>query len=323
MLNAITDVPGIRVGHASDLEAKTGCTVILCEEGAVAGVDVRGTAAGTRQIDSLNPLHLVNEVHAVCLAGGSAFGLDAGGGVVKFLEEQGKGLDILTVRIPIVPTAIIFDIFFGDNKVRPDKEMGYQACLNCSSEKVDEGSVGVGTGATVGKLFTTKQAMKGGVGTASARLPNGAVVGALAVVNAFGDVIDGKGEIIVGARAAEDSGELVNSAERIKDGGVQREFLPGESTTLGVIATNCRLSKEQATKIAQMAQDGIARATDPAHSLFDGDVTFALSLGNKDADVNTIGRWGAELIAESIQRAVREADGFGIVPAYRDLKKGK
>ena len=320
MFNAITDVPGIRVGHVSNFEAKTGCTVILCEEGAVAGVDVRGTAAGTRQIDSLSPLHLVNEAHAVCLAGGSAFGLDAGGGVAKFLEEQGKGLGLSTVRIPIVPTAIIFDLFFGDSRVRPDKEMGYQACLNCSSEKVKEGSVGVGTGATVGKLYTVRQAMKGGVGTASAKLPGGIIVGTLVVVNAFGDVIDvSKGEIIAGARITEDSLELANSGEKIKEG-VQREFLPGESTTLGVIATNCRLSKGQATKVAQMAQDGIARVIDPAHSLFDGDVTFTLSLGNEPADVNTIGRWGAELIGISIQRAVREAEGFGVIPAYQDLK---
>lgn len=322
MFNAITDVPGIRVGHASDFEAKTGCTVILCEEGAVAGIDVRGTAAGTRQTDSLSPLHLVNEVHAVCLAGGSAFGLDAGGGVAKFLEEQGKGLGLANVRVPIVPTAIIFDLFFGDSKVRPDKDMAYQACRDCSSEKVKEGSVGVGTGATVGKLYTVRQAMKGGVGTASAKLPGGIIVGALAVVNAFGDVIDAsKGEIIAGARVAPDSLELANSAERIKEE-VQGEFLPGEATTLGVIATNCRLSKQQAIRVAQMTQDGIARVVDPAHSIFDGDVTFTLSLGNENMDVNTIGRWGAELIGISVQRAVRKADGFGIIPAYRD-RKGK
>lgn len=320
MFNAITDVPGIRVGHASNLEAKTGCTVILCEEGAVAGVDVRGTAAGTRQLDSLSPLHLVNEVHAVCLAGGSAFGLDAAGGVAKFLEEQGKGLGLSTVRVPIVPTAIIFDLFFGNSEVRPDREMGYQACLNCTSEKVKEGSVGVGTGATVGKLYTVNQAMKGGVGTASARLPGGVIVGAFAVVNAFGDVVDiSKGEITAGTRVAPDSLELANSGEKIKEG-VQRDVFPGESTTLGVIATNCRLSKEQATKVAQMAQDGIARVIDPAHSLFDGDVTFTLSLGNETAEVNTIGRWGVELIGISIQRAVREADGYGIIPACQDLK---
>ena len=205
---SIADVPGIRVGHASDFKALTGCTVILCEEGAVGAVDVRGTASGTRQLDALSPLHLVDRIHAILLSGGSAFGLDAAGGVMAYIEEIGKGFEVANTRVPNVPTAVIFDFGIGDFRVRPEGAMGYQACLN-ASRNVEEGSVGVGTGATVGKLFGIERAMKGGVGTSSIKGPGGLIVGALVVVNAFGDVIDpDTHEILAGARVAKNSPRL-------------------------------------------------------------------------------------------------------------------
>src|SRR5512137_223061 len=216
--HSITDVPGIRVGHASDFKALTGCTVILCEEGATGAVDLRGSAAGTRQIDPLTHLHLVDKIQAILLSGGSAFGLDAAGGVMAYLEERGKGFDVVKTKIPCVPTAVIFDLGVGDFRVRPDYRMGYQACLN-ASRKVEEGSVGVGTGATVGKLFGIDRAMKGGVGTSSILGPKGLVVGALVVVNAFGDVINPRSnKVFVGARKSKRSLQFANSSKWIKQG---------------------------------------------------------------------------------------------------------
>lgn len=324
--NAMTDVPGIRVGHASDFKALTGCTVILCEEGAIGGVDIRGTAAGTRQIDALTLLHLVDKIHAVLLAGGSAFGLDAAGGVMTFLEERGKGFDVVKTKIPIVPTAVIFDFGIGDFRVRPDRQMGYQACLN-ASKRVEEGSVGAGVGATVGKLFGIERAMKGGVGTSSMKGPNGLIVGALAVVNAFGDVLDPhSGQILAGARKSKKSFQLADSSKWIKKGVTRKTFgvvTPSDSasfnTTLGVIATNANLSKKEVHQVAQIAHSGLAKVISPLHTTFDGDLIFALSYGKKNGDVNTIGLLGEAALIESVQRAVTKADGFGVIPAYQDI----
>lgn len=317
--NAITDVPGITVGHDSDLEGFTGCTVILCESGAVGGVDVRGTASGTRQVDSLHPLHLVPQVHAICLAGGSAYGLDAAGGVMQFLEEKGVGLDFLVGKVPVVPTAILFDLFFGSAQARPRREMGYAACQKASGGRVEEGSVGAATGATVGKVFTVRQAMKGGIGTASARLPSGGVVGALAAVNAYGDVRDPRtGLILAGARTSPDSRELADTCAIFLQGR-EIDINPWQSTTLGVIATDVSLTKAEASKVAQMAQDGISRVIAPAHTPYDGDVVFALSVGSMSANVTTVGLLAAELLAEAIQKGVKSADGFGKIPAWKDL----
>jgi L-aminopeptidase/D-esterase-like protein len=329
-LNAITDVPGIRVGHFSDFKALTGCTVILCEEGATGGVDIRGTAAGTRQIDALTLLHLVDKIHAILLAGGSAFGLDAAGGVMAFLEEKRKGFDVGKTKIPIVPTAVIFDFGIGDYRVRPDHQMGYQACVNAST-KVEEGSVGVGTGATVGKLFGVERAMKGGVGTASTQGSKGLIVGALVVVNAFGDVINSRSnKVFVGARRSKKSFQLANSSMWIKQGVTRRQFgafRPSDSsafnTTLGIIATNADLSKKETHQVAQIAHSGLARMISPLHSTFDGDLIFAISYGKKKADVNTVGLLGEEALVESVNRAVTKADGFGIIPAYKDVLKNK
>lgn len=318
MFNAITDVKGIKVGHASNFEGYTGCTVILCEDGATGGIDVRGSAAGTRQTDSLQSQHLVEEVHAVLLSGGSAFGLNAAGGVMKYLEEKGIGFPTSVAKVPIVPTAIIYDLSFGDHTIRPTEEMGYEACKCAESGQVKEGSIGVGTGATVGKVFSTECAMKGGFGTASRALQNGLVVGAAVAVNAFGDVVnDENGQILAGARDSENGPGIVNSFERIKEGITSREEF-FQNTTLGVVATNALLTKRQAIKVSQMAHTGFAKTISPIHLTSDGDLVITLSMRQVQADMNVIGLLAQETIAEAVKRAIMAADGFGIIPAYKD-----
>jgi L-aminopeptidase/D-esterase-like protein len=307
--NAITDVPSIKVGHATDLVAQTGCTVILCEEGAVAGVDVRGSAPGTRETDAIRPMCLVQKAHAILLTGGSAFGLDAACGVMQYLEERGYGFPAGPVKVPIVPAAVIFDLNVGDPKVRPDRQMGYQACLNANAGKVAEGNVGAGTGATVGKYRGMKSS-KGGLGTVSLTLSGKAIdggsdiiVGALVVVNALGNIVDPQtGKIIDGAKNP-DTGEFVDIVEEmIIDSKFDSEF---PNTTIGVVATNAALDKEGATKVAQMAHDGLAMAIRPVHTLYDGDTIFALSTGSQRADVTIIGAVAAKLVVEAVVRAVR------------------
>ncbi len=321
MLNAITDVAGIRVGHASDFKGHTGCTVILCETGAVCGIDVRGSASGTRQVDALNLNHIVEQVHAVVLCGGSSFGLEAASGVARFLEERDIGFDVGATRIPIVPTAVIFDIFFGNPKARPTADMGYEACLN-AGVNVDEGSVGAGTGAAVGKLFEIGRAMKGGLGTSSIVLPDGLTVGALVVVNAFGDIIDNvTGKIIAGVRTAPDSLDLAGTVACLKEGFTKKQF-GLVNTTLGVVATNARYDKREITKVAQMAQAGLIKTISPVHTTFDGDLIFAISKGEHKADVNYVGVLADFVVAEAVKRAIKKADGFGIIPAFKDRVKG-
>jgi len=322
MMHAITDVPGIRVGHASNVAAMTGCTVVLCEEGAVGGVEIRGSASGTRQLDSLYPVHVVPQIHGVFLTGGSSFGLDAAGGVMRYLEEKGKGFDVGVTRVPIVPAAVIFDLSIGDYRVRPDAAMAYQACLHASAGTIEEGSVGVGTGATVGKLFGPGRACKGGVGTASLAGKAGVVVGALAAVNALGDVVDEKtGEILAGLRD-EEGKRLVSTTSLLRQGVWQERF--GQpyrgNTTIGVIATNVALTREDAIKVAQMTHNGLARVIAPVNTTFDGDIVFALSLGQHAGDVNHVGSLAEAVIIEAVKRAIMKADGFGIIPAYRDLR---
>ena len=321
MLNSITDVKGIKVGHASDFKGYTGCTVILCEDGATCGIDIRGSASGTRQVDALGINHIVEHVHAILLSGGSSFGLDAATGVSRDLEEKGVGFDVGPTKIPIVPTAVIFDILFGDPKARPTLELGYEACMN-AGDTVEEGSVGVGTGAAVGKIFELSRAMKGGVGTSSVVMPDGLVVASLVVVNAFGDIIDNvTGKIIAGARVAPDSLEFANTVESIKKGAVKKQF-GLVNTTLGVVATNAKFNKKEITKVAQIAQGGLIKTINPVHTTFDGDLVFALATGVYEADINLVGVLGEFVIAEAIKRAVKKADGFGIVPAFRDITKG-
>jgi L-aminopeptidase/D-esterase-like protein len=316
----VTTVPGIRVGHATDPEGLTGCTVVICDGGAVGGVDQRGGAPGTRETDLLRPMHLVQEVHAVLLAGGSAFGLAAADGVMRHLVEQGIGFDAGVATVPIVPAAILFDLDLGDPAARPDAEMGAAACRAATDAPVPEGNVGAGTGATCGKILGIKRAMKSGVGTAAIDLGGGLVVGAIVAGNPFGDVVDpASGEILAGARkplANEPADTLA-----VMRGVVGKAALGfASNTVIGVVATNGRLTKEEANKVAQMAQDGIARAVRPAHTMFDGDTLFAMATGKKKADVNLVGAYAAETVSRAIVRAVQAAEGAGGLPAWRDLQ---
>jgi L-aminopeptidase/D-esterase-like protein len=306
--NAITDVPGLRVGHVTDAEARTGCTVVLCPpEGAVGGVDQRGGAPGTRETDLLRPMHLVQRVHAVLLTGGSAFGLDAAAGVVRWLEERGIGFDAGVARVPIVPAAVLFDLDVGRADVRPDAAMGYAACQAAADGPPAAGRVGAGSGCTVGKVLGPGRASPAGIGTASADLGGGLVVGAIVAVNAFGDVVDPRtGQILAGARPLRGEG-WADSLATMKGllGKAALGFAGRGQTVIGVVASNARLDKEEVNKVAQMAHDGLARAVRPAHTLFDGDTLFALATGQKKADVNLVGAYAAEVVAAAIVAAVR------------------
>ena len=323
--NSITDVPGLRVGHAQDMEALTGCTVVLCEEGAVGGVDQRGGAPGTRETDALHPMHLVQHVHAVVLSGGSAFGLDAASGAVRYLEERGVGFDVRVAKVPIVPAAVIFDLGIGRADLRPDASMGYQACLNASSDPPAQGNVGAGAGATVGKILGMGQAMKAGMGCASMDIGKGVVVGAIVAVNAFGDIIDPQNnQIIAGARTYNQGVLRIGSGEYFADtlhvmktmlGRTTLKFASRGATIIGVVATNARLNKEQVNKMAQMAQDGLARTVRPAHTMLDGDTIFALSTGRRNADVNIVGAFAAEAFAQAILNAVYAAQPIAGAPS--------
>lgn len=302
---AITDVPGLSVGHAHNLAARTGCSVVLCgAEGAVAGVDVRGAAPGTRETDLLAPENLVERVHAIVLTGGSIFGLDAACGVVRWLEARGVGFDTGVARVPIVPAAVIFDLAEGDAQVRPDAAMGYEACERAASQTVKEGRVGAGAGATVGKLLGMAMASAGGIGTASMKLAGGATVGAIVVVNAFGDIVEpDSGGIVAGARSP--GGGWLDTQRTLATGSPASPLSVMQNTTLAVVATDAALTKAQARKVAAMAHDGLARAIRPIHTMFDGDTIFALSTGSARADVTTVGAVAAEVVARAVLRVGR------------------
>jgi len=319
---SICDVPGIRVGHATDEAGPTGCTVILCPgTGAVGGVDVRGAAPGTRETDLLRPESTVERVNAILLTGGSAFGLDAATGVMRFLEGQRIGFAVRSAVVPIVPAAVIFDLGLGDPLIRPDAAMGRAACLAASDRPPDEGSVGAGIGATVGKLRGRESAMKGGLGTASARLPDGGMLGALVVVNAVGDVVDVQGRVLAGAR---DEGGRPRDV--LDERGILAPVdadLAGANTTIGVLATDLPLDKAGVTRLAQVAHDGLARAVHPAHTAFDGDTFFALSTATESRRVwpvpTSVTTLAADLIALSIRRAVMAARGLAGVPGWMNI----
>lgn len=320
MHNAITDVPGIKVGHYTNKEGATGCTVILCEEGAVAGVDVRGSAPGTRETDPLRPMSLVGQAHAILLSGGSAFGLEAAGGVMRYLEERGYGLDVGVAKVPIVPAAILFDLRLGSARVRPGPEEGYQACLAATSGPVAEGSVGAGTGATAGKILGPERMTKSGLGTASQRLGN-VTIGAIVAVNPMGDVVDPEtGKVIAGPRDIERGGFLstIDIMKKLKE---SKSPTP-TNTTIGVVATDAPLNKEQVNKVAQMAHDGLARAIRPAHTMVDGDAIFVLSTakGEETEDATIIGSIAAEVVATAIVRAATQAETLAGIPAAKDVR---
>jgi L-aminopeptidase/D-esterase-like protein len=312
-MKGLTGIPGIRVGHVSDFDAITGCTAILCEGGAVAGVDIRGSASGTQEIETLDPGHVTERIHAVLLAGGSAFGLEAASGVRRYLERKGIGFDTGVAKVPIVPAAILYDLGIGKADVRPSAAMGEAAAAAATDGPVPEGSVGAGTGATVGKILGMSQAMKSGVGSFTVELPSGVEVASLVVVNAFGDVRDpATGRVVAGARKAPESREFAGTEEETK----RRSAcgFAGGNTTLAVIATNARLTKVQARKLAQLASLGMARTIYPVNTTVDGDIVFALSLGDRVASIDSLGVAAAEALSAAILRAVKLSSTLGGVP---------
>jgi L-aminopeptidase/D-esterase-like protein len=315
MHDDITDIAGLRVGHDTNVEAGTGCTVILCDLPAIAGVDVRGGAPATREIDLLRPMHMVEEIHAVVLTGGSAYGLDVASGVMRYLEERHRGLDVGVARVPIVPAAALFDLPFGSATIRPDAAAGYRACSQATAECVAQGNVGAGTGATVGKKHHFRFAMKGGIGSASMELPDGTLVGAIAAINSWGDILDPQTrQVIAGSRAPEH--EKIDLSH------------PFSNTTLAVVATNASLTKEEVNKVAQMAHNGLALTIEPAHTMFDGETVFALALGPKEQarshsaqaayQVSMIGAAAATTLARAVVKGVRHASDLHGIPATRN-----
>ncbi|MDY7019009.1 MAG: P1 family peptidase [Chloroflexota bacterium] len=317
-MSSTLSVPGIRVGHYTDKVSITGCTAVLCEHGTVAGVDVSGSSPGTREIDLLRPGNLVETVQAIVLSGGSAFGLDTAAGVMRYLEERGFGHETSAGKVPIVPAAIIYDLNIGNSKVRPGANEGYEACLAATDGEVAEGCVGAGTGAAVGKIMGIEHATKSGLGIASEKIRDGIIVAALVVVNACGDVIDPeRGKVIAGPRQP---GGFSSTVEILKSGEFEKGTLPF-NTIIGVVATNAQLNKEQANRLAQVARSGIARTINPCHTLYDGDVLFALSLGEKKGDFMTLGAVAAEVVSAAILRGILQAEGMGGVPAAKDVKK--
>jgi L-aminopeptidase/D-esterase-like protein len=317
----LTEVSGLKVGHHTLSERPTGCTVVLAEAGAVGGVDVRGGAPGSRELALLDPVNTVQQVHAIVLSGGSAFGLDAATGVMRFLEERGIGFDTRVAKVPIVPAAILFDLGVGgDAKIRPTADCGYKAAVAATDGAVVEGDVGAGAGATIGKLGGPARSMKAGIGTAAITLPTGLVVAALVAVNAVGDVIDpATGKVVAGVRTEDGSG--LADARTVLRGGGRSSARSGENTTIGVVATNAKLTKAEATKVAQMANDGLARAIYPAHTPADGDTVFSLATGTltDQAEVFTIGTLAADVMAEAIVRAARQSTGLSSIPSARTL----
>ncbi len=314
----IIDIPGIRIGNAQDYNAATGCTVILCEKGAVAGVDVRGGAPGTRETDLLNPMNLVDKVHGVLLAGGSAFGLDAASGIMEYLENLDVGFDTGVAKVPIVTGAVLFDLAVGNGKIRPDKKMGYDACVNAAEGKFSEGSVGAGTGASVGKILGMKNAMKSGLGTCCVKLGN-LYIGAVVAVNALGDIIDPNIDKIIAGALADDGNTFLNTEEFIINNlnNITNTYI--SNTTIGVVITNGRFDKAQANKIASMAHNGYARTIRPAHTMHDGDTIFVLSTGEVEADVSAVGTVAARVVAQAVLNGVIKAKGICGLKSISDM----
>jgi len=312
--NSITDVPGIEVGHAQNIQALTGCTVILCgKKGAIAGVDIRGGAPGTRETELLKPVNHVDKVHAVLLSGGSAFGLNAAAGVMQYLEEKKIGYKARNALVPIVPAAILYDLGLGSKDIRPDAKMGYQACINASKKPAAEGVVGAGAGASVGKVLGMKKAMKAGIGSASIHLGKGVVIGAIVAVNAVGDVFDPQtGEFVAGVRDKHHSLELMRA--------VMMKTIPQVNTVIGAVAVNANMTKPEMTWVARMAHDGLARTIRPAHTQFDGDTIFALATGGKKVDVSLAGAYAAEVFSNAIIRAVKMSVSAGGLPGLYKRK---
>lgn len=314
----LTDIKGVKVGQYENQEAATGCSVIIVENGATAGVDVRGGGPATRETDLLNPINMVQQIHAVMLSGGSAFGLDAASGAMQYLEEHGVGFDMSVARVPIVCGASLFDLSVGNPHIRPDKEMGYKACQDSENDLIKEGNYGAGCGASVGKLLGFEHAMKGGIGTYGLQVGNVQVAGIVAV-NACGNVINYQTqEILAGVNIDK---KCVSASQIILDQMDQLRKLPDGNTTIGCIVTNVKLTKEQCTKIAGISHNGYAKSIDPVHTMSDGDTIFVLSTNEVDGMVDAVGILAVEVISKCIQRAIKKAkSGYGLL-AYQDLKK--
>ncbi|WP_411681688.1 P1 family peptidase [Clostridium thailandense] len=312
------EIQGIRIGNAQNLNGPTGCTVVICEDGASAGVDVRGGAPGTRETDLLNPVNLVDRIHAVTLAGGSAFGLDAASGVMQYLEEKNIGFDVGVTKVPIVCSAVLFDLGIGDYRIRPDKEMGYEACKNAEFNECMEGNVGAGTGATVGKILGPESSMKGGLGCYALQVGE-LQVGAVIAVNCLGDVVDSStGKIIAGALDKDKRTFLDTERVMISQYDEKKNLFSG-NTTIGVVVTNGKFTKSEINKVASMAHNGYGRAMRPAHSMFDGDTIFTMATGKVEADINVVGLLAARVVEQAVIRAVKNAEGVLGYKAYRDI----
>ncbi|MGL5507910.1 MAG: P1 family peptidase [Paraclostridium sp.] len=316
MFKNILDVPGLKVGQVEDRDGLTGCSVVICEEGAVCGVDVRGAAPGTRETDLLDPVNMIQKVHAVVLSGGSAFGLECTCGVSKYLEEKGIGFDVGVAKVPIVVGAVLFDLIVGDPKCRPNIDMGYRACMKANNKELKQGNYGAGCGATVGKIRGPKYCTKGGIGSYSIKLDNGLVVAALVAVNAFGDVYE-NGKVIAGVLNDNKDGYL-NTYELMKQG-VNKGGFNIDNTTIGIIATNAKLNKAQCKKISQMAHNGYAKAIFPIHTPHDGDTIFTISTGEIESDVTLLGSLATEVMEKSIINAIKNSEGVGEIPSYNEI----
>lgn len=316
MYNNILDVKGIKVGQAQDLKGLTGCTVIICEEGAICGVDVRGGGPGTRETDLLDPINMIQKVHAVVLSGGSAFGLESTCGVSKYLEERNIGFDVGVAKVPIVTGAVLFDLSVGDPKCRPNIDMGYEACKNASDKELKQGNYGAGCGATVGKIKGPEFAMKGGIGSYSIKLDNGLVVSALIAVNAFGDIYE-DGKVIAGV-LNDDKDKVLNSYELIKNG-VSKGGFNIDNTTIGVVVTNAKLSKAGCKKISQMAHNGYAKSIFPIHTPHDGDTIFTMATGEIESDITLIGSLATEVVEKSVINAIKNAKNINNIVSYKDI----
>ncbi|WP_066507121.1 P1 family peptidase [Abyssisolibacter fermentans] len=317
----LTDVKGIKVGHAQSDQGITGCTVIICPEGAVAGVDVRGSAPGTRETDLLKPENLVDKIHGIALAGGSAYGLDCASGMMKYLEDNDIGFDVGVTKVPIVCGAVIFDLLIGDYTIRPDYDMGYEACKNASYDENRQGCIGGGTGATVGKILGANNAMKSGLGSVSINVGD-LWVAALIITNSFGDVFDFEsGKILAGVYDYKENRQL--NTYNIMKKNKQLQGFSMKNTTIGVVATNAKLNKAQANKIAQMAHNGLARTINPIHTMFDGDTIFSIATGKVEADINLIGTMGAEAVAKAVNNSIKSACSCNDILSYKDINKKK
>lgn len=316
MYNNILDVKGIKVGQVQQMEGLTGCSVIICEEGAVCGVDVRGSAPGTRETDLLDPINMIQKVHAVVLSGGSAFGLETTCGVSKYLEENGIGFDVGVAKVPIVTGAVLFDLGVGDPKCRPNIDMGYEACKVASSTNLEQGNFGAGCGATVGKIKGSNFCTKGGIGSYSIKLDNGLVVAALIAVNAFGDVYE-EGKVIAGV-LNDSKDEFLNTYDLMKQG-VNKGGFNIDNTTIGVVATNAKLDKAQCKKVSQMAHNGYAKTIFPIHTPHDGDTIFTLATGEIETDVTLLGSLATEVVEKSIINAIKNAKSINNIPSYNEI----